>query len=280
MNYSNIRICSIGLLVAFLTLGLFSKVNAQDGNAEVGVFESFEVSPGSTVQVPVSIRNVNALYGIDITLQFDPEILEVVDMNTAMDGIQVGLGQFLDPGLLLFNNADNEEGSIRFTMSQYNPSEPKSGEGILLLITFKGIEEGQSPLTISSVVLSTGEGVEIPSAGIDSVLTVKQEAALQESTYEVGNEEGLLLIPTITPTPISTLVPTSVTTQLATQAIEIVTEPTKAASSTTISGDNASQDGNTGYFLVNNWWIVLLLLIGVMGAGVFFYLKSTSNRKE
>lgn len=276
MRYSNIRFCLIGLLVVFLALGVFSKVNAQDGIAEVGVFEPLEVSPDSTIQVPVSIRNVNELYGIDITMQFDSEILEVVDMNTAMDGIQVGLGQFLDPGLLLFNNADNEDGSIRFTMSQYNPSEPKSGEGILLIITFKGIGEGQSPLTISSVLLSTGEGVEIPSTGIDSILTVKQDALIQDSTYEVANEEGLLLIPTITPTPI----PTSVPTQLATQAIENVPEPTKAASSTIIPGDNASQDGNKGYFLVNNWWIVLLLLIGVIGAGVFFYLKSTSNRKE
>lgn len=276
MRYSNIRFCLIGLLVVFLALGVFSKVNAQDGIAEVGVFEPLEVSPDSTIQVPVSIRNVNELYGIDITMQFDSEILEVVDMNTAMDGIQVGLGQFLDPGLLLFNNADNEDGSIRFTMSQYNPSEPKSGEGILLIITFKGIGEGQSPLKISSVLLSTGEGVEIPSTGIDSILTVKQDALIQDSTYEVANEEGLLLIPTITPTPI----PTSVPTQLATQAIENVPEPTKAASSTIIPGDNASQDGNKGYFLVNNWWIVLLLLIGVIGAGVFFYLKSTSNRKE
>lgn len=276
MRYSNIRFCLIGLLVVFLALGVFSKVNAQDGIAEVGVFEPLEVSPDSTIQVPVSIRNVNELYGIDITMQFDSEILEVVDMNTAMDGIQVGLGQFLDPGLLLFNNADNEDGSIRFTMSQYNPSEPKSGEGILLIITFKGIGEGQSPLTISSVLLSTGEGVEIPSTGIDSILTVKQDALIQDSTYEVANEEGLLLIPTITPTPF----PTSVPTQLATQAIENVPEPTKAVSSTTITGDNASQDGNKGYFLVNNWWIVLLLLIGVIGAGVIFYLKSTSNRKE
>lgn len=276
MRYSNIRFCLIGLLVVFLALGVFSKVNAQDGIAEVGVFEPLEVSPDSTIQVPVSIRNVNELYGIDITMQFDSEILEVVDMNTAMDGIQVGLGQFLDPGLLLFNNADNDDGSIRFTMSQYNPSEPKSGEGILLIITFKGIGEGQSPLTISSVLLSTGEGVEIPSTGIDSILTVKQDALIQDSTYEVANEEGLLLIPTITPTPI----PTSVPTQSATQAIVNVPEPTKAVSSTTIPGDNALQDGNKGYFLVNNWWIVLLLLIGVIGAGVFFYLKSTSNRKE
>lgn len=258
------------LMVFALTLILTSTgfVYAQDSTPEVGVFESIEVAPGETVQVPISIRNVKDLYGVDITLKFDPALVQVEDADPSASGIQAALGEFLDPGLLLFNTADNDAGTYHFVMAQYNPSEPKSGEGILLVITFKGINEGVTDLTVSALTLASSEGVEIPSSGMNSSLTVRAGAPVQAATIPVVQSTALVVLKTFTPVPTDTPVPTVAPTS--------VIEPTGELLETgnTVKTPQAGSKGEDvpGFWLVNNWWIVLILLFVVIAAGLYLFV--------
>ena len=68
------------LLVLGLMLTIVHPVLAQDTPAEVGVFDPIEVAPGEVVQVPISIRNVLDLYGVDLTIEFDPALVQVEDI--------------------------------------------------------------------------------------------------------------------------------------------------------------------------------------------------------
>jgi len=60
------------------------------------------------VQVAVSVWGIEELYAVDFALAFDPAVVQLADADENLPGIQAGLGTFLDPGLLLFNDADSQ----------------------------------------------------------------------------------------------------------------------------------------------------------------------------
>ena len=254
----------VGIVVILFIISAPSLAQAQGGKAALGVFENFQVAPGSVVEVPVSIRNVQDLYGLDLTMKFNPELLQVVDVDNSTLGIQASIGQFLDPGLLLFNIADNKEGTIHFAMSQFNPSEPKSGEGIVLVIQFRGVAAGESPLTLTNLQLASREGIEIPSEGVNSILTIHATAPTQAATYPVAKSTSLIKVDPSTATP-------SPTVPVATATLIVAQKGQEGSPAVAATGVTAGTNGS-GYFLVDNWWIVIILLAAVLGAGLYFFV--------
>jgi len=277
MRTSFYRILLSILTALFFSASISGYTFAQNAPAEVGVFDSYEVAPGATVQVPVSIRGVEGLYGVDVTLTFDPARVQVQDADAAMEGVQAALGNFLDPGLLLFNIVDNQAGTVRFTMAQYNPSEPKSGSGILLVITFSGVTPGESPLTVSAVSLSNREGEEIPSQGVNGSLVVNEGAPTQAATFPVVLQPtGLVVLKTFTPTPTYAPVPTATPQPTSTP---VLSAPASSGQELTAQSETSPTNAASTPFLVRNWWIVLLLLLVVGLLGFFGYKKISRESK-
>ena len=276
-NWSPGKKFGLILLIALflLTAVVDQPVFAQDDVAELGLFESQQAAPGTLIQVPVSVRNVSNAYGVDFILEFDPAILQVEDADPNTSGVQALLGNFLDPGLLLFNNADNNAGTYRFAMSQVNPSEPKSGEGDVVIITFKALAAGESGLEISYVMFGDREGMEIPSTGVNSTLLISESAPTQAVTYEVVDSTAVIMVNTFTPTP--TLTPTPLPTS--------TPKPTLTGTPVVVTdegNDDVSEGSGASYWLVKNWWVVLVLL-GVVIALVVKYLtakKAVINKEE
>ena len=54
-----------------------------------------------TIPVEVRVNDVIDLYGVDVKVAFDPDVLEVVDANPAKPGIQVQDGGFLSPDFVV-----------------------------------------------------------------------------------------------------------------------------------------------------------------------------------
>jgi hypothetical protein len=261
----------VSFLVIVLFFSLTSFVHAQGGTAELGVFDAYQVAPGGVVQVPVSIRNVQGLYGLDFTLEFDPALVQVVDNDPSTPGIQAALGNFLDRGLLLFNSADNEKGNFHFAMAQYNPSEAKSGEGIVLMISFRGMAAGESPITVTKVQLASRDGIEIPSKGVDSTLTIRMNAPTQAATFPVVESTGLLRLGTFTPTPTAT--PRLIETIIL--QITPLEETQEAGGTSPTEALSGFEDGTktSGSFLAENWWIVLIFLVVIIVVGVYLFMS-------
>jgi len=270
-------ICLVLLLVTALPIS--TGVYAQDGTAQVGVFEPFEVAPNELVQVPISVRDVQNLYGVDLLLSFDPALVQVEDADPSSSGIQAGLGEFLDPGLLLFNKADNTAGTYHFVMSQYNPSEPKTGEGVIVVITFRGIGEGVSPLTVMGLKLASREGTEIASSPVDSTLTVRAGAPTQAATMPVVDTTGMIVLNTATPTPTATPVPTATLAPVIQPTLKPTEASTKADNLAVVDTENKNESGLRQN---NSWWINLTLLAAVIAAGIFIYAfkKKITRPKE
>lgn len=126
---------------------------------------SLQVGLGESAQVAVEVVNVQELYGFELQLGFDPQVVEVIDADPGRAGVQVSQGDFLDPGFIAVNRTDNESGVVEFAMTQLNPSEPASGSGWLVIVLVRGMKAGASaPLTLVHALLARRDGVGIPAA--------------------------------------------------------------------------------------------------------------------
>lgn len=261
--------------VVILMLSLTTLVKAQSAT-EFGFFESYQVAPGNIIRVPVYVRNVQDLYAVDFSMTFDPKIIQVVDADSSMPGIQIGLGDFLDPGMLLFNTANNDKGTVHFVMTQYNPSKPKSGEGVVVLIDFIALAVGESPLVMTDVTLASGQASKIEVQGVSSTITVLVGAPTQISTLPVAESSGLIVLGTSTPVATERPVPTllaPISTMTATSTIMI---DDKVAQQMNLEGNGEAKDGS-GFWLVNNWWLVIILFLVVISFGIFLVRSRKNN---
>jgi len=262
------------LSVIILLGGLFSPASAQT-SAQVGVFQAYEIQPGARVEIPIEIRNVQDLYAVDLEIHYDPRILTFEDANPQMDGIQPALGTFLDAGMVLYNTVDPEAGIIRFVMTQVNPSEPKSGSGVLIVLYAVGAAEGESTLEVVRADLSTREGVAIPSELVENSVKVAASAAeIQATPIPVQNPTSIIVIPTLAPTATSTVTPVPTSTKTVPTQTAVITAIVEAIASPTVAPTMAEQA--SGFSLAQNWWILLIIAAAIVG--VVIYLNT--GKKE
>jgi len=266
----------IGMLIAVMTL---TNAQAQETATQVGIFEPAQVAPGEVVQVPIFIKNVQDLYGFDVIIEFDPGIVQVEDADLSNPNVQVSLGDFLDPGLLLFNAADNEIGMIRFTMSQYNPSDPKTGEGILFVVRFKGAAEGESELKVSFIQLATRDGIEIPAVGIDSKISVISGVPVQEATLPIIETTAIILVATETPTPTATANPTQTATAPVSTPTPIIHSTNLVRTTEDVGSFDDTITKKTSW-ISRNWWLFGVFVLLIMIPGVYLWVKRNLQKEK
>ena len=90
--------------------------------------ESPRVKLGQVTQIDLSIERVSGLYGAEIHLRFDPEVLEVVDADPNQEGIQLEPGTLPRPDYVVQNQADNVQGTIHYAATQLQPNKPGDGD--------------------------------------------------------------------------------------------------------------------------------------------------------
>ena len=166
------------LLISICSFGLISAVEAQT-IARIGLLEDMEIRPGVEVEIPIDIEDVVDLYGIDIELTFDPEFWEFRDADPNRLGIQVQLGDFLDPGILLYYDIYPEEGRIHLVTSQVRPSEGKTGDGNIMVLYATALKTGTTGFEVSNVEMSTRDGDDIPVEGVDGEVRIANPPPLQ-----------------------------------------------------------------------------------------------------
>jgi hypothetical protein len=156
------------------------------------------VGEGETIAVAVRVNDIEDLYAIDIGLSFDPTVVEVVDTNPGKSGIQSQPGSFLDDGLAVRNEADNDAGTIWYAATQLHPSRPKSGSGALLVVTFRGLKAGVSPLAFTQVAFAERDGDLVPLTTTDG--TIRVGVASSTPAAATATDAPTVTPPTRTPT--------------------------------------------------------------------------------
>jgi hypothetical protein len=111
---------------------------------------SLQVAVNSTVDVAVEVLNAPPAYSFYTLVSFDPNIVEVVDVNPDVIDVQVAQGQFFAPGATLRNKADNATGLVEYGMTQLNPTPPTDAgkSGALIILRLRGKKEGSAQITI------------------------------------------------------------------------------------------------------------------------------------
>ena len=234
--------------------------------------QSSEVAVGATTTVDIKIENAEGLYGAGVHLTFNPSLLEVVDAEPGVSGVQIQAGTFLSPDFVGEHAVDQAAGKIDFAIAQAPPHEAVSGSGVLARVTFKGKVAGTSSINFTGVLLSDKSGTEI-SAGSQGGSIVVTEADTPTNTPTPEDtptptpqdtltptptpEDALTPTPqdTLTPTPQDTLTPTptpeDTLTPTPTPAVATTPTPAPSVTPTPLSGDilgyHTVQPGETLY---------------------------------
>ncbi|MBG0786725.1 MAG: hypothetical protein H0S79_16640 [Anaerolineaceae bacterium] len=275
MTIKHWKLLSICFILVLLSASPLQMAFGQDATtAQGGIFDDYQVQPDGRVEIPVEIRDVSDLYAVDIQIEFDPSVVQVEDADPAQDGIQPALGTFLDAGLTLFNEVDNEAGLVRFVMTQVNPSEAKSGSGVFLVLYLRGIQIGESGLDVTILELSTRAGEAIAVEPVSGSVTVSAEAAKTEATsIPVADSSLLVAVPTVIVTATPTPTESVAGDQGNTDVLGTENQTTEEAAASSESNNTTRQPSSGGGFsLVEHWWIVLVAVIVVIGFGVFLWV--------
>ncbi|MEA3338343.1 MAG: cohesin domain-containing protein, partial [Chloroflexota bacterium] len=162
---------SLALLLATLFSTPVGYGLAQDTMVVIAP-QSSEAAVGATTTVDIKIENVEGLYGAEVHLTFDPALLEVMDSEPGVNGVQIQAGTFLSPDFVGQHIVDQAAGKIDFAIAQMPPNESVSGSGVLAKITFKGKAAGTSPVNFITVLLANQGGGEITAAAQNGNVTV------------------------------------------------------------------------------------------------------------
>lgn len=129
-------------------------------------------SPGAEIDLEVQVKDVSALYGIKVNLEFDPAVLEVVKLKS---------GDIFPNSQFIPDNINNETGVIKFSRTFMGEVQGFSGNGTIARITFKAKKEG------SSQIKFVGEEAKAESTMLVNEDIEPIEAILRGSIVTAGN---------------------------------------------------------------------------------------------
>jgi hypothetical protein len=122
------------------------------------------VPAGGTAMTAVQIDGVSDLYSADFRLTFDPDVVQVVDVDPDTPGGQIAVGALFEGrnGFVARNRVDNTAGVVDFSVSLHEPAAPLEGAGAVAAITWQGQDAGQSALRLEQARLADPNDVPIP----------------------------------------------------------------------------------------------------------------------
>ncbi len=121
---------------------------------------------GGTFQVAVMLSGANDLYAVPMQLQFNPAVLQLVNVDS---------GDLLSRGGQPVSLVHRDEGNGLVTVSTSPPpgTAGVNGQGTLALLPFKPIAARDTPRTITKVGARNSAQANLPAAGSASVVHVK-----------------------------------------------------------------------------------------------------------
>jgi general secretion pathway protein D len=146
---------------------------ATSGAAPAGPPVSLSVVPanstqavGSTFQASVMLGNGHDIYSVPLQLQFDPKVLELVNVDA---------GDFLGHDGQAIAIVHRDEGNGLVTISTSRPPGVKGvdGQGNVCTLTFKAKAAGDSTLALVKVGAKNSSQANLPAVGSQAVVHVK-----------------------------------------------------------------------------------------------------------
>ncbi|MGB1249327.1 MAG: cohesin domain-containing protein [Candidatus Promineifilaceae bacterium] len=181
------------LLVAILCIPITVLAEETTGLVLQGPQQQMSFSIDEAFTIDLQIQDSLDVYGVEGHLTFDPAILEVVDMDTTIDGVQVQGGTFINPTdeyvFVLQNQADNIQGTIDYALALRNPAPAANGDGLLMSITFRPKAEGETNITIADSLLVSSQVTKIVHSAEPLLVNIANPSAI--TINEVSMTESI-----------------------------------------------------------------------------------------
>jgi hypothetical protein len=109
---------------------------------------------GDTLTVNIVINDVQNLYGVDVQLSWNPNVLSLTEAKSML-GVEANPGGVLhesgtDTLLIAENHASQETGEYTLTATSVGSSPAFSGSGTIAILTFNVTSAGSTGLTLES----------------------------------------------------------------------------------------------------------------------------------
>ncbi len=162
--------------VLLITVISFSVSHAAASPRMQMIAEHPELKPGEVTNIDLRISDISPVYGAEMLLTFNPDVLEVISDNPDSGNMEIQPGDFFDLNQQHFplqNRADNKAGRVYYAMSMLNPAPEASGEGVLIRVPFRAKAVGDAGLSVEKIRFGTREGKGItPEVSTAQPLTV------------------------------------------------------------------------------------------------------------
>jgi len=156
------RFITVLLICLGIATWVAGTVAAQEGTLISLSPETLSLSPGDTGTLKIRVENIAQLAGAELHLTFNAALLEIVDADPEIEGVQIAHGDFLSPDFVVQNIADPAAGTIDYTITCMPLDKAASGSGVLARITFNTLAEGETEVKIRSTLLADVQGQSIP----------------------------------------------------------------------------------------------------------------------
>jgi hypothetical protein len=130
------------------------------------------LSLGGTGYSQIKVINITNLYGVDLRLIYDPNIVDVVDADPSKPGVQVATDYFFEGVQFFVAQNEAKDGVIRFSATRQSPAPPFTGTGGLIKITWTSKMTGETPVIFESLKLSDPNGQSITATNLPGLIKV------------------------------------------------------------------------------------------------------------
>jgi general secretion pathway protein D len=124
---------------------------------------------GATFQIAVTANNVHDLASVPMQLQFDPKVLQLVNVDDN------GTGGLLGKDGQAVTTVHRDDGTGGVTVSETRPPSAKGvdGQGTICTLTFKAIAAGDTPIALVRVGAKDSRQNNLPAIGSQAIVHVK-----------------------------------------------------------------------------------------------------------
>jgi hypothetical protein len=163
MKHLNPKITTLTLTIILLAVCLASATQAAATTVKATTSAS-QPKIGDTLTVTISISDVTNLYGVDVQLEWNPDVLSLIEAKSML-GAEANQGGVLhesgtDTLLIVEDSASKETGTYSLVATSTGTSPSFTGSGTIATLTFNVTTAGQTNLTLQSELAdkpATGE---------------------------------------------------------------------------------------------------------------------------
>ncbi len=148
-----LKTASLTLILVLLTVSSISTVYGASTTVRA-VSSSSQPKIGDTITVNITISNVQNLYGADVNLGWNPQVLKLISAQSML-GVESHPGGVLhetgtDAIMVAEDTASQQAGEYTLTATSVGSAAAFSGSGTIATLTFNVTSAGSTDLTLTS----------------------------------------------------------------------------------------------------------------------------------